>query len=145
MYSVSAQDAGDELERIYDKRGKIDPADVVDESRPDDAVLHPCFEWRDDVAAEEWRKQQARTICRCIVTVAAQEGKDPVAVRAVMHVHGSYHPTQIIVQDQDKYNDLLQSALREFTASKKKFSMLSNFDEIRAIFDAIDAAVLSQK
>ena len=57
---------GNELERIRKAHGELTPTDVVDESRPEDAVLHPCFEWDDEVAAGRWRVRQARKIVQCI-------------------------------------------------------------------------------
>lgn len=141
LYDVPAQDAGTELERIYQQNGKIDPADIVNESRPETAVLHPCFEWRDEIAAEKWRERQARGICNCIIVVEEQEDKPPIAVRAFFHTQGSYHPTPVIIQEEDKYNDLYQSALRELTAFRKKFSILSDREGLAAIFTAIDAAI----
>lgn len=139
LYSVSAQDAGQELERIYDERGKLDPPDIVEESRPDGAVLHPCFEWRDEVAAEKYREEQARHICRCIVRVEERENKEPLVCRAVLNVQGSYHPISVIVRENDKYNELLQSAKRELASFRKKFAVLSDRGELKAVFEAIDA------
>lgn len=143
LYPVPAQAAGDELMRIRNERGRIGPADVVDESRPSDAVLHPCFEWRDEVAAEKWREQQARGICNSIVVAVEREDKPPMTVRAVYHVQGAYHPTEIIIRDEDKYNGLYQSALIELNSFRKKFSIISDRDELKAVFDAI-GAVLEQ-
>lgn len=71
LYPVAAQAAGMELERIYKDHGRCDAADVVDESRPEEAVLHPCFEWRDHVAAEFYRQQQARNLA-CIRSMACE-------------------------------------------------------------------------
>ena len=145
LYSVSAQAAGEELEKIYRERGALEPANIVDASRPENAVLHPCFEWRDDVAAEKWREQQARGICNCIITVEERKDKEPIAVRAFFHAQGSYHPTPVIIREDDKFNDLYQSALREFVAIREKFSMLSDREDLRAIFSAIDAASAGNK
>lgn len=100
-----------ELERIYSEHGKLDAADVVDESRPETAVLHSCFEWRDDVAAEKYREEQARALVRCVVTVQEAEGQKPVEVRAFFHIQETYHPTSVIIQEEDKYITLLQTAL----------------------------------
>ena len=145
LYSVPAQAAGEELERIYQERGKLEASDIVDASRPETAVLHPCFEWVDAVAAEKWREQQARGICNCIITVKERKDKEPVAVRAFFHTQGSYHPTPVIIQEMDKYNDLLRSALRDLVAIREKFSMLSDREELRSIFSAIDAAAAGNK
>lgn len=73
---LKAEDAYEELERIREERG-LTPQNVVDESRPKEAVLHPAFEWRDKVAAEEYRKHQARHIIRSVV-VTRPEGESHV-------------------------------------------------------------------
>lgn len=141
LYSVPAQAAGEELERIYDERGKIDPADVVDESRPETAVLHPCFEWRDDVAADKYREEQARSLVRCIVTVQESDGAAPVKVRAFFHADEAYHPTAVIIREEDKYEQLVRAALGELASFRRKYSVLSNLDKLRAVFSAIDDMV----
>lgn len=140
LYPVPAQEAGTELARIYQERGRLEAADVVAESRPETAVLHPCFEWEDTVAAEKWREHQARGICQCLVTVEERGDAKPLEVRAFFHAQGSYHPTPVIIREEDKYNDLYQSALRDLLAIREKFSMLSDREELRAVFSAIDAA-----
>lgn len=141
LYSVQAQDAGDELMRIYNERGKIDPSDVVDESRPTAAVLHSCFEWRDEVAAEKWREQQARNICNHLVVVAEKEDSPPASVRAVYHAQGTYQPTEVIVRHEDKYAELQKACLGEFDAVRKKFELLSDYNGLKEIFSAIEIAV----
>jgi hypothetical protein len=74
-FGVDAQTAGRELDRIRRRDGTIRPAAVVDEARPEEAPLHPAFEWRDLVAAEQWREHQASTLIRVVrvVPVAPQE------------------------------------------------------------------------
>jgi len=74
-FGVDAQTAGRELDRIRRRDGTIRPAAVVDEARPEEAPLHRAFEWRDPVAAEQWREHQASTLIRVVrvVPVAPQE------------------------------------------------------------------------
>ncbi len=47
-FKIDAQTAGDELERIASMREKLTPEVIVDESRPEAAILHPCFDWNDE-------------------------------------------------------------------------------------------------
>ena len=56
---VEAQEAGEELDRIYKKYGELQPSTIVDESRDSSAPLHKCFEWDDQTAAEKYRETQA--------------------------------------------------------------------------------------
>lgn len=74
---VDAQTAGEELARIKAEHGFLQPAVVVDESRPDDAPLHPAFEWRDPVAAEQWREHQATAIIRRVRVLPVDTAPSP--------------------------------------------------------------------
>lgn len=136
VYDVDAQTAGEELERIYSKNGTLTAADVVEESRSELAPLHSCFEWRDGVAAEEYRKEQARRLMRAIVQPVETPREDPTEVRAFFNVQHSYHPFQVIVQSEDKMEALLKAALRELRQFQNKYNVLS---QLSPVFDAIDA------
>lgn len=134
LMPVDAQTAGEELNRIYTKNGALNPADIVDESRPEDAPLHDCFEWRDDVAAEKYREQQAQTIVRAIVAVNEDATKSE-SVRAFVHVRNTYEPISVVVNDAEKVQEVLQTALRELAAFRRKYETLS---ELAPVFRAID-------
>jgi hypothetical protein len=69
VLGVDAQTAGEELDRIRKERGTLGPGAVVDESRPDEAPLHPVFEWCDPVAAEKYREHQATNLIRQVRVV----------------------------------------------------------------------------
>jgi len=135
LYSVPAQTAGEELSRLYQVHGKLEPSDIVDVSRPEDAPLHPCFEWDDVVAAEKYRETQAGGIIRALVTVD-NEHKENSDVRAFVHVEDTYQPMAVVVKSKDKMQDLLQSALGELTAFRRKYSKLS---ELQPVFSAMDS------
>lgn len=67
---VAAEIAGKALKNLREQNGgKITPQQIVDDSRPDTAPLHTAFEWNDEEAAEAYRRQQAKSIVRAIVTV----------------------------------------------------------------------------
>lgn len=141
LYPVQAQTAGEEIERIYHKRGQCDAADVVDESRPESAVLHPCFEWNDPVAAELWREQQARGIINCIVTVAEAKSGETVEVRAFPHVADTYRPLDVALKSVDMETEMKESALREFLAFKRKLDVYKSLDAVRPVIREVDRAV----
>ena len=131
---VDAQTAGDELERIYHERGELNPADIVEESRNEDAPLHRCFEWDDQTAAEKYRESQASLIIRSIVTVA--DGRDePQEVRAYVHVENTYRPVSVVVESRDYMEELLKTALLELAAFQRKYNALSS---LRPVFEAIE-------
>ena len=136
---VDAQTAGDELERIYSERGDVSPAAVVDESRPDVAPLHPCFEWDDAAAAEKYRETQARLIIRSIVTVREDgESAVPIETRAFVSADnsGGYKPISVVVNQPEQLDYLLNRALRELEAFRRKYAALK---QLRPVFSAIDS------
>ena len=132
---VDAQIAGQELERIYQKSGALTAKEIVNESRPESAPLHGCFEWNDHVAAEKYREGQAQKIVRLIVSVdeSRPEAKE---VRAFVHVENAYNPISVVVNSEEQMMELLQSALSELMAFKKKYKALAS---LRPVFDAIDS------
>lgn len=72
-FGVPADLAGAELSRIAGEHGHITSRMVVDEARPDDAPLHPAFEWDNDIAGERYRLHQASTLVRAVVVVPPEE------------------------------------------------------------------------
>ena len=134
---VPAQVAGEEIHRLYEE-GKSQPKDIVDASRPDDAPLHPAFEWNDSVAAELFRQDQARTLIRQIVTLEKTESEEPVYVRAFFKIdpeESTYEPTIVIMNDAEKRKQLLAIAKRELKQFKAKYSTLN---ELASVFKEID-------
>lgn len=135
---VSAQKAGeicDELER----RGELNAQNLVDVSRPAYAPLHEAFEWDDGIAAEEWRKQQARCIINSIVVVA--EEKPPV--RAYYNItarDANYYSLATVVQQPDKYQMLLRQAKSELQAIRRKYRQITELDAIFALIDNMQDA-----
>ena len=63
---VDAQTVGETLAGLENKHGGITPPMLVNESRPEDAPLHPCFTWDDVEAAELYRETEARSIVRSV-------------------------------------------------------------------------------
>lgn len=72
---IDINDAVQELERIESLYGSLTPEIVLDASRPKNALFHTLFEWNDDVAAEHYRLQQARTILNNIEIKVISHGQ----------------------------------------------------------------------
>lgn len=133
LYSVDAQTAGAELERIYNENGAIEPAVVVEQSRPKKAPLHSCFEWDDKVAADKYRESQARNIIANVVITTDHE--ENTYTRAFVHVENEYQPLYIVLESADKTAELLQSAMRELRTFEAKYNELS---QLAPVFQAIE-------
>lgn len=134
LMPVDAQVAGEELHRIYQEKGRLDAPDIVDESRPVDAPLHPCFEWNDVVAAEKYRETQAQNIVRSVVVVHENQSNEPVEVRAFVNVQETYRPIEVVVNSEEQMKELLKSAFSELKSFEKKYAALS---QLAPVFEAI--------
>ena len=91
-----------ELERIRRDNGALRPDDVVAEASPEDAPLHPVFEWDDSVAAAEHRLLQARLLIRAVVTVKGGS-QTQVYVHVPLVTGGDYQTMAAVVANPDRY------------------------------------------
>jgi len=109
---VSAQEAGEELDRIRNRYGTLQPAAVVDESRPDEAPLHPVFEWDDEQAAERYREHQAASLIKRVkVVVEPTDDDDEPAATPVRAVRDNTDYEPLPVDDYDPLRFELSEAL----------------------------------
>ena len=137
-YSIDAETAGKELARIQKEHGVTTPSAVVDASRTEDAPLHPVFEWRDEVAAEGYRKWQARNLIKSVRVVEQRDGAD---VQAPVYVHvptatvtngddgikqtpAGYQPVSVVVQRPDMYASALSELQRKIGSAREALASL---------------------
>ena len=140
-YKTSANVAGEVCEKL-DRTVGLTPENLVEASRPEDAPLHSEFEWNDAVAAEEFRRTQARQII-CNLSIVIDEKKSE-PVRAFFSLQsgfrkntGTYEGTLTIMSDSDKRQKLLDNAKRELEAFKKKYELLTELSEVFAAIDSV--------
>ena len=148
-YPVPAQDAGEYLHEMSVKEGGVTPARVLDASRAEDALLHPCFEWNDTKAAEAHRLYQARKLIGHLVCTIIREddGKtsnDPVEVRAFVNTsdeshaeRGLFKPVISALSDEDSRRIVLDNAKRDAIHFKDKYATLSEFSEVIRAIDRV--------
>ena len=146
LIPVDAQVAGEELDRIYTDRGRLDVEDVVDESRPESAPLHNCFEWDDAVAAEEYRKTQAGAILRQITVVVEKEAqREPMVTRAFVNVQSTYRPIQVVVRNEDMRVEMMRDAMRDMDAFKRKYETLELLGPVMTAIDNVTKLVRQER
>ena len=127
---VDAQTVGDELGRIYDEHGELTAPLVVDEARPDDAPLHPAFEWDDAVAAELHREHQARTLIRSVEIICNDDKeKSPSFVHVTSLA--SYVPAEIVARDLDMYDEAWRDAQERLAKAQHSLEQLERLCETR--------------
>ena len=122
--------AAKELARIRKEEGTLTPEAVVDAARPEDAPLHEEFEWNDSEAAEKYRRQQARTMIRCLVRL---ETNTTPPHRVYTHVkqegakRAEYMPTVTVATK----TALLEDAVARLMA--KLYDLQASIREIEAL------------
>lgn len=133
-YKVSADVAGQVMSDLV-KDGNLNAKALVDVSRPVNAPLHNEFEWRDHVAAEKWREQQARVLIDAVVIVSEEPNIEPVRAFYQVEEDSNYEPIHVILKDENKTEQLFKRALSELTVFQSKYNSLEIF---KNLFDEID-------
>lgn len=140
---VTAQIVGESLEQIENKNGEVTKENVLEYARPKKSPLHPAFEWRDDVAAEKYRLEQAKYLIRAVI-IRPEESKAR-EVRAYVNVGNSTQGRFINVydamSDETHRSTVLSHALDELRAFRKKYEELS---ELANVLSAIDDVLATE-
>ena len=118
-----------EVFEALERRGELTPERVVEVSRPKSAPLHGEFQWVDKIAAEEYRKIQARHLIMCLVVRDETDEVETRPVRAFFPVteDGGYTHITRIASDEDMHKALLEKAARELAAVERKYQDLTEF------------------
>ena len=146
---LEAETAARELNRIRVERGgKLEPSAVVDEARPEDAPLHPAFEWDDDAAAESYRKLQARNLIRSIQVVRAKgQEREPVyfhvSVKASEGRHRFYQTSEGLRENEDQYASAVTELKNKVEQSAQALAVLRRVMEGAGSPDAHKLALLA--
>jgi hypothetical protein len=142
-FGVPAQVAGEELSRIEQEYGCVRPKDVVNESREEEAPLHPAFEWDDEIAGELYRCDQAGRLLRCTYVVGeSEEGKravTPAYLSVVVPEDGErgYVSTPRVMAD----DQMREFALKDVMAQLRGLANRNrHLHELAGVWEAIEAA-----
>lgn len=133
------------LHAIEQDSGLLTAQSVVDDARMPDSLLHPIFEWRDDVAAEKYRVIQAEALIRVFVV---REDDDSAPVRRWVNVRREmpgggvargYVSVHEAMGDEDLRAQVLADARREADAFRRKYGHLRELAEaIDGVMRALD-------
>jgi hypothetical protein len=140
---VAAEVAGKRLEELTAIHGTVTPKIILEDSRDENAPLHPCFEWNDGKAAEAFRLQQAREILVCL-QVTVESGEKEIGTRAFVNVadqdekNGAFIAVGAALSKEETRQAVLTRALAEMTYFKRKYESLTELSEV---FSSIDRAV----
>lgn len=137
-----AQIVGHELAELEERYNSLTPKLVVNEARPEESVLHPCFEWDDAKAAETHREFQASHLIRSVAVVYPDPVTErPLSSRAFVNIVESgdddteetrrYVTTSRAMADPSMRRQLVERALRELEGAEKRYR---EFQELADIF-----------
>lgn len=110
----------------------VSPAQIVEYAKNPDTELNKCFTWNDAEAANKYRIYEARqVVCNLIIRKENGEKQEPTPIRLFHKIeNGHYKPISLIIQNEDEYQSLLRQCSEALLALKRKYSNLSEFDEI---------------
>lgn len=138
---TAPEKAAEVLNKLAEEN-RLNAEEVVNASRPEDAPLHNEFEWRDDVAAEEYRKHQARHIIACLIQREEEKNTEPVkAYFKVSETTNNYEPINAIIKTEDGQEALKRLCLKEFMAFKAKYANILKFIKANEQVDALQTVI----
>ena len=110
----------------------ITPEAIVNYARDENTELHKCFQWDDAIAAESWRKQQARMIVTSLTVVVQKSETEKQAYRLIEHddTVKEYKPVVFTVRNDDEYSRLLKQAKAELAQFKLRYKKISELAEV---------------
>lgn len=121
---INIDDAVQELERIESLYGSLTPENVLDASRPKNALLHNYFEWDDSVAAERHRIQQARVLLNNIEVKIISNGQPKqVAVYEVVKSSSGQQYKSLQTMSVDDIDFIKARTKKELAILKDKLSV----------------------
>jgi hypothetical protein len=143
-FPVKADEAGKEFERIEKENGKVTAENLLDSARPENSVMHDCFEWNDTEAAEKYRLLEAKNVINQLVKVVVKkDSEQPREQRAYVNINpqrgfgikGDYISIERAMSEEETRKIVLKRALEELSAYKRKYQ---EFSELSKVFSAID-------
>jgi hypothetical protein len=130
---VSLEALRGQLTAISDQHGGLTPALVVSEARDPEHPLHARFEWDNELAGEEWRREQARDLIRSVRVVwrEATETEQERSVRAFHSVKTPdghvYRPVEEVTQDPFQLKILMKDMEREWRQLQRRYADFEQF------------------
>ena len=129
LYKADADKCANEIMSLGED---VSPAQIVEYARNPNAELHRCYTWNDAEAAHKYRIYEARqVVCNLIVHKENGEKQEPTPIRLFHKAeNGHYKPLALIVRNEDEYQSLLRQCKEALESIKRKYSSLSEYQEI---------------
>lgn len=122
----------EQMQSIYDKHGRLEPALVVQEASDAGHPLHNRFEWDDSVAAHKYRLDQAHELITSIkITFRKAEDTEDRSVRAFHAVRDgqgfAYEPVEKVVHNPVIREVVLADMEREWRQLYQRYQTFTEF------------------
>lgn len=129
------QAVGEELERIRERDGSVTVDAALTEARSVHSPLHPLCTWEDDVAAENWRRDEIRRAIRSLKVITPEREE----YRAFVHcanpdpsTQGYYQRVEVAVQNLDEYELVFKAAASRLGEAQRALS------ELKRVADSVN-------
>lgn len=148
---VDPEVAGEELERIKEQAGAIEPADVVSAAKAKSSPLHKLFEWNNDLAAEQHRLQQARSLIASVAIKVTGPKSEPVMVRAFVSVPDDegghvYVGIKEAMRNKDRSEYVLSQARNELEGWRDRWKVYKELAElVEPVSKALESTAPKQR
>lgn len=119
-----------ELMRINDKFGQVDPRTVWRENESPDAPIHNRFEWDDGRASDLYRDEQARAIIRTVKIQVSPIESAPAFVNVVCETGTTYMPTRDVVEIPEIWEQVIADAVRDLRGIHKRLDSLLALEDM---------------
>jgi hypothetical protein len=118
---------------------EITPENIVAFARDENTELHKCFQWDDEIAAESWRKQQARMVVASLTVTVETKEYGAQSYRLIEHdnTDKAYKPVVFTVRNEDEYARLLSQAKAELASFKKRYKAIRELSEVIEEIDRV--------
>jgi hypothetical protein len=140
-FPVGAQIAAERLKKIKNQYGAITPRVVVDDAANPRSPLHPCFEWDDETAADNFRLAQARKLIGSIVVAEMDDQIVNLETRAFVHITvgdgARYEAVEVAMADDFMREEVLERAKREIKFWRARYAGYEEFADLVAGIDAL--------
>lgn len=117
------------------------PQEIVDYARANpESELNKCFDWDDQIAAEKWRKQQARII---VCNLVVRKKKNDVYTGQVYRViqenrdEQAYKPVVFTLRNQTEYEALLAQAKKELESFRYRYQRIVEMASVIREIDSV--------
>lgn len=117
-----------EITRIANENGGLDAPLLVNEARPHDAPLHPCFEWNDKKAGEQYRVYQARKLIKSVEVVTEDAPAQPLISYCPQiekeTEKGNYQLTSVVVARPDYFASAMTELVKRVKSAQEAVEAL---------------------